>query len=380
MSGGHLRRCTITAALIGGIVLASGPVSASAKVSRDFFGVSPMEVPSGEEFARIGAGGIGEARIAFLQSVVEPQPGLRDWRVYDQIFGNAARAGVRVGPTIFGTPQWMNAKPATMPIQSPAQEASWSSFVLDGARRYGPGGSFWAEHPELPNLPAMDWEIWNEPNISEYVAEPANARRYARLIVIADQALAAAHPGNRVVLAGLYRQPRRGFGIRMTRYLESLYRLKRLKGHFDSVAVHPYSSQPRQVLKVLGRVREIMRAHGDARTPLLITEMGWTTGGQGWARSAYRTTPAGQAIRLKAVFRLLIKNRRTLHLRRVDWFSWRDSPGLSSFWTHHMGLFTVNGQPKPAWAALIRLTGGSGSGPITNLGIEPLPPPSPSSG
>jgi hypothetical protein len=193
--------------------------------------------------------------------------------------------------------------------------------------------------------------------------------------MIADNALRAANPANQVVLAGLYRRPARGMS--MTRYLNALYRVKGLRRHFDFVGIHPYAATPREVITILNRVRRIMKAHGDPRTPLVITELGWTTGGQGWGQSRYRTTYAGQAARLRAVFRLLLKNRRALRLRRVDWFSWRDSADVGGYWNHQMGLFTTEGHPKPAWAALLRLTGGSGLAPIIELGLKPPPPPTP---
>jgi polysaccharide biosynthesis protein PslG len=323
-----------------------------------------MQPPSAEEFARMAAGGIGVVRLDFYQGRIEPQPGVRDWTTYDRIVRDAALNGVRIAPLFFGTPQWMNEKPATMPIQSGAQEASWSSFVLDTARRYGPGGSFWNEHPEVRYLPATQWEVWNEPNITGFTGgQPASPWRYARLLALTDQALAAASPENRVILAGLYRQPR--LGIPMTRFLENLYRVKGARRHFDAVAIHPYATLPREVMKVLDRARQIMTAHKDARKPMMITELGWTTGGQGWAKSDFRTTPAAQAARLRSTFQLLIKNRRALHLRQVIWHTWRDYSHPSDFWAYHMGLFTVDGQPKPAWGALLRFTGGSGFGPIS---------------
>jgi hypothetical protein len=362
--------------LLGSVTIAAAaPGTASAGPPPSFFGVIPGELPSAEEFARMGEGHIGAARIGIYQGTVEPKPGLRDWSIYDEVVLTSARAGVRIAPVLFGSPQWMNEKPATMPIYGTAQEISWSTFVTDAARRYGPGGHFWVAHPELRYLPMFQWEVWNEPNISEYTGgQPASPRHYARLLTIADQALAAANPQNQVVLAGLYRRPRRGYGIPMTRFLESLYRIKGLQKRFDAVAIHPYAARPPQVLKVLNRARRIMASHRDARKPMLITEIGWTTGGPHWASSPYRTTLATQATRLREVFRLLIKNRRKLHLEQVMWHTWLDVVKVPDFWVHHMGLFTVDGQPKPAWRALLGITGGTGTGKINELGIKTLPP------
>ena len=78
--------------------------------------------------------------------------------------------------------------------------------------------------------------------------------------------------------------------------------------------------------------------------------------------------------------RLLIAHRGQLHLQRVDWQSWRDLAGTSGdFWDKHMGFFTWDGNPKPAWPAFTRITGGFAGGQIKTVGHEmpfaPSPPP-----
>ena len=52
-----------------------------------------------------------------------------------------------------------------LPVETPWQRSAWATFLRDGAERYGPDGSFWVEHPDVPYLPIRTWEIWNEENI-----------------------------------------------------------------------------------------------------------------------------------------------------------------------------------------------------------------------
>jgi hypothetical protein len=40
----------------------------------------------------------------------------------------------------------------------------------------------------------------------------------------------------------------------------------------------------------------------------------------------------------------------------VIWYSLNDTPG--PLWPGHCGLFTLDGQAKPAWSAFTELTGG----------------------
>ena len=54
-------------------------------------------------------------------------------------------------------------------------------FVSGAVERYGPGGSFWAEHPSLPQRPIRTWQIWNEENFKYFVAKP-NPAEYGKLV------------------------------------------------------------------------------------------------------------------------------------------------------------------------------------------------------
>ena len=60
--------------------------------------------------------------------------------------------------------------------------------------RYGPSGSFWAEHPEVSRQPIRAWQIWNEPNLTRYWNVAPWAPSYVRLLKAADKALKAADP------------------------------------------------------------------------------------------------------------------------------------------------------------------------------------------
>ena len=343
--------------------------------ARGFFGTNGFETPTEDEYRRMAAGGIGSVRMVFFPGWVSPQPGTSNWSSYDQVVGDAARGGISIDPILFGLPSWMTPYPAMLPVHNTAQARFWFSFVRAAASRYGPGGSFWKAHPDLPARPMRSWEVWNEPNINEYAAQrrPVTAREYARLLRITRAGLDAASPANRVVVGGLYRRPRPGHGTSMSRFLQGLYTLKGGRSLFDAVAIHPYAARPAQILDVTRSIRRVMDANGDPRTPIWITEVGWTTGGNYWAQSLYRATLAEQAARIAGTARLLLANRRALRLRRVDWMTWRDFSGGDHFWSDYMGLFTADGRPKPAWAAFTRVTGGYAGGQITDLGNKPVP-------
>jgi polysaccharide biosynthesis protein PslG len=376
---------------IGSAMCAASPLAAAPKpdrakterLSAGLFGTQPLERPSRDEDQRMAAGGLQHVRMVFS---ADAPAGRGDWTELDTLVGDAASAGLTVDPVLFGVPRWINADPASVPLQSEGQESYWGRFVRNTARRYGPGGQFWALHPELPARPITWWEVWNEPNINEFTGRrtPLKARDYARLLRITRAALKEASPANRIVVGGLYRRPKRGHGIRMTRYLQQLYRVRGGRRLFDAVAIHPYSALPKQILRVTQSARRVMNANGDRRKPLWITEVGWSTGGNFWAQSLYHATPEQQATRLQRTALLLLAHRRRLRLQRVDWFSWRDYAGSDNFWDKYMGLFTADGHPKPAWGALTQVTGGFAGGQIANVGhngpISPGPGPPPGGG
>jgi hypothetical protein len=362
-------------------MLGTCPPGAPAKPAKQtralpgLFGVTIWEPPTVEEFQRMSMGGVSHVRLIFFPGVVEQQRGQRDWRLYDKLIGDAARGGISVDPMFYGVPSWMSSNPSTLPIWTPAQQAFWFSFVRDAARRYGPGGAFWSLNPGLPRHPLADWELWNEPNIDQFTGNRvATPGQYAQLLRITRAGLNAAGPDNHIVLGGLYRKPPRGHGTRATRFLQRLYKLPKGRSLFDAVAIHPYAARPRQVLGVTESIRRVMNANHDARKPLWITELGWTTGGNFWAQSHYRTTPDQQATRIAGVARLLIAHTRELKLRRINWHTWRDYPSGDNFWDKFMGFFTADGRPKPSWVAFTQLTGGFTGGQIRNVGREALPP------
>jgi polysaccharide biosynthesis protein PslG len=384
-------RLVIVAVAIAGLMLAACPPGGSAKpakstkhvhvprsvtVPQGFLGTMPPEFPSDEELTRMHEGGIDTYRIVWDMGNMERQQGVFNWTAYDGLVADAARHGITVFPLLFGVPKWISPNPARLPLDAPAHQAAWQDFVTAAAQRYGPGGTFWSAHPELPSRPLVDWEVWNEPNINAFVAGVANAPRYAYFLSLTSAALHRGNPRVHALVAGLYRRPKKRQGQRMVPFLQRLYRVPGFRRSFDGMAIHPYATKPIQALRVTQTVRRIMNRHGNAKKPLYITELGWTTGGSDWATSLYRATPTSQAERLSRSIALLTSHRRALRLRRIFLFSWRDyvTDGL---WPNFMGLFTTNGQPKPAWAAVLRLTHGQGDGPIRNLGKKPAPQPPP---
>ena len=355
------RRVAALAVLLG-LVFAWSPATAA---SNEFYGVISANDPNQTELAQMASGGVGTLRINLVWGAVQPTPasGL-DWAHYDTLIGDAAREGIRVLPTVYSSPSW-SARRDFYPPSRPTRGA-FSAFVRAAAARYGNTGAFWTEHPELPRVPVTNWQFWNEPNLQGFWSPKLSARDYVRLLRLFGRSVHRGDPAGRIVLAGLFPGPTAQdsiIGIPLRRYLPAIYRQKHAKSLFDAVDIHPYAPTPRRALQEVRKLRLIMNRFKDRRTRIWVGELGWTTGGD---PSSLTVSPALQASFLAQSYRLLAAKQRRYRIAGAIWFSWRDIPGRP--WFNHTGLFSYEGDPKPAWSAFASVSGGSAS-------LSPLPPP-----
>jgi hypothetical protein len=298
-------------------------------------------------------------RFAVTWRDVEPQPGMRNWAFDDALITDIAAAGLKPSPLIFGVPGWVSPHPARPPIYTAAQRDAWSRFLTDFAARYGQGGAFWRQHPELPYVPLTDWEVWNEPNLNGFWDGQPSPRRYLSLLELTRDGLRGGDPAARIVVGGIFPHPRPKYGVSVESFLNRLYRANGARAAFDAVALHPYSMKPKEVLETCREVRKLMAKHHDRGTPLWITELGWTTSGARWASSPFRASEAKQAQNLRRSIKLLIRARRGLRLEEILWHAWRDYDGPGNDpWTFRMGLLRSDGTAKPAWNAFMGIAHG----------------------
>ena len=349
------RRTLRCAAPVALACLALGAGAAEAKVPRGFYGAeaNPVGSLSQTDSRRMRSAHLGTLRVTFNWGQVEPTPGaLRDWSYYDTIVERAARARVSIMAVLSGSPSWAAGGSAYAP-QTLAARTAYYAFVRDVVRRYGHGGSYWRSHRGVPRRPLASYQVWNEPNYPPHWGDgPSRARDYASLLRQTARTIRAVDRKAVIATAGLLASSTRGpAGFS---YLDDLYAIKGIRKYFDAVSVHPYAEDTRGVEGELTRIRQVMRRRGDGRTPIWISELGWATGGE---NQYFSTTPAGQARRLTSAFRFVVRNRARFGVSRLIWFSWSDRVGPAGRgWEFYCGLFTTNGQPKPAWAAFRRFT------------------------
>jgi hypothetical protein len=324
-----------------------------AKAPPGFFGMVPLSDPSAADAQAMSAAGVQTLRLLVYWEIAEPTPGNYDWTYYDSVFTNIASAGLSPAAQFSATPSWISDNPNRPPIYSGGQIVAWEGFLMNFARRYGPSGTFWAEHPSLPYRPVTTWEIWNEANLNGYWGGPPSARDYLRLLLASRQAIRGVDPAAQIIFSGVFPFPTPGEGVKALKFLSQFYAAGGTNKMFNAISLHPYSVSPRDLVPTCRRFRNFLNRHGGRRIAIWITELGWGTGGQ-IPNTFYRTTESKQAAYLTSSFKALIGARRALKLKRVFWHTWRDLSATNNVF-FHMGLLRADGSPKPAYYAYRRL-------------------------
>ena len=337
----------------------------------DFLGVVSNDAFAARGAARasILAGerrtGVELVRQTFDWSALEPRPGHFDFSTSDSYMAAIARAGLQVLPVLFGRPSY---EPAQRPPGGvvtatttfpPARLADFASFAGALARRYGPHGSFWRAHPRLKPEPIRSWQIWNEPNLPVYWGGRPDAAGYDAMLADAARALRAVDPGAEIVTAGL---PDSTIGVSLEHYLDEML-AHGARGSFDTLAIDPYASSDAGVLAATRQVRGVLARAGQGSTAIWITEIGWASGGP---PSSFTVGARAQAQDVLGALTTLGGLARTLRIRGVVYFAWRDAPpyaGGSDFWGLHTGLLAQNGSGKPALSAYYQAAGVLGTLP-----------------
>jgi len=353
-------RLTVRAAIATALAIASlsfvaaAPALADAGAPEDapspeFFGMQSWVSPDAEDMTVLKRAGIGMVRIVFVGHLGRKRHDTR-WAPYDRLMTSAAKERIEVVPTLLGT---MHARPHR-PLTA-AGRRKWGEFVTDVARRYGRGGTFWAQHGDLEPMPLTSFQVWNEPNLPAYWSPATDAAGYVRFVSQTRALLRAVDPNVTIVLGGL---PDSRLGMPALDYLRKVYKQPGARTAFDVVALHPYSRYSTGVMRALNRTRLLMDRRGDTEAAIWITELGWSTDGP---RSQFRTTRRGQADRIRYTLSAMIAARERLRLERVIWFGLQDreyGTEEKPWWGPRVGLFDVQGRPKPGWNTFVEFTGG----------------------
>jgi hypothetical protein len=351
-----LRLPLVTIVLL--LALGTATAAAAPTVPKGWLGVmadgplSDGAVSIDGEFAAMKRARVGTVRFAIYWDMAQPDAaGPVNFSASDAYVGAAARRGLRALPVVMRAPIWARKHPGLSNSPPSASGVrAYGDYLQQLIGRYGPSGSFWAEHPELPRHPVRQWQIWNEPDGGHDWSDQPGLPAYMRLLKRAHASVKAADPGAKVVLAGLVG--------RSWEHLAEVYR-RGGRRYFDMAAIHPFTESVRNVMRLIRNARTTMRRHHDGRKPLVLSELSWPSAKHKTKhRYGFEVSPREQARRLRAAVLAIAHERRALRIDSVYWSSWisYDRSKLYSF--DYAGLSRVRGGKvvrKPAFFAFERV-------------------------
>lgn len=265
------------------LVLLLGASDAQALRGPDYYGANiqpmvklPVVTPDRWDayIGRMSADGLKIARADAAWAWAEPtrptegrhaydwDPADRPAQSLDRVALLLARHGVRLLPVLATAPAWAGGGGVDV---TPEHYDDFAAFAAAFAARYGTGGSFWREHPQVAALPVTDYEIWTEANSANFWTHKADPAEYARGLRPVSAAIRQVDPGGRV-LASIGWQ---GFED----YMAGFYAAG-AKGTFDAVGFHPYAPHAVAILDLVERMRQALVRGGDAQVPIALTETG----------------------------------------------------------------------------------------------------------
>jgi hypothetical protein len=283
-----LRLVPATAVLVAALAFAANASAASGQPGGSqpisgMNGFAAEQLPQPEldqQLAAMEANGVRVVRADAPWAWIQPNPpgpngpGWQFWQI-DAWVSALARHHLTWEPLIDFSVWWAK---TCSGFCAPTNNDTYATFAQAVAARYGAGGSFWAQNPQLPYYPAQIFEIWNEENVSTYYIDPA---RFAGLYTAARSAIHAVDPQASVIVGGLA-DDSGTFNASQdypAQYVQQMFAADpSLRGNVDGFGLHPYGATEADVDKWVEDFRRELDNVGEASAPIDITEVGWTTG------------------------------------------------------------------------------------------------------
>jgi hypothetical protein len=226
----------------------------------------------GTFIATMGEDNLNTARMDALWDWAEPNPPVDGKHTYvwnnpsdeanslDHLVGLLAESGVRMIAVLDSPPTWAAGSGTSL---APAYYGDFAAFSAAFAARYGLGGTFWAQNPQLPYLPVEQFEVWTEAN-SDNFWTTVDPETYLQALEPLSTAVHAVDPSAQI-LASIGWQ-------NFQQYVTELYQ-DGAKDWINGIGFHPYAPDASGITLLTEQLRSIMTSFGDS-SPIGVTEIG----------------------------------------------------------------------------------------------------------
>lgn len=231
---------------------------------------------------------------------------------------------------------------ALLGANSLGEPSHYREWVVAFIRRYGVGGSFWSEHPELDasRYAITTFELGNEPYFGSMTAS-----QYA------DTVRPTLEEVKRLGLPAKLVLPDWVYGTD-TSWMDTLYqRIPNLNELFYAFAEHPYwyahdpaASGPDSPFGRIETLRKRMNEHGASNKPIFLTEYGESTANCG----SQCVTEAVQAEHLNEMIDAVVSHT-NWGVEMLSIFQLHDWATNSPDREEQFGILRQDGTPKPAY-------------------------------
>ena len=221
-------------AAVAALALFVGSAHADARPSPPMIGVNKAEEHGTIGLRGAAAMGARYDRVPIMQTDPFPVPSAQPypWQALDDIFRDESAAGVRVLPLLLPKYQGFSASQTSAFVQ-------WADWFM---RRYGAGGGFWTEYPDLKRaLAPTVFEVYNE--VYGPWSEPSapyDAAGYDDLFKQVATAGRGINPGFRFLFSATdFAQTADGQPV--GKWADMVVNAdSTIGGYIDGLAVHPY--------------------------------------------------------------------------------------------------------------------------------------------
>ena len=248
------RRAATAGSLLGAILIVAALVAAldaparaaAAQAPKGFFGVNISSILETDDYGKMAAADVGTLRTGFLyRNAKQHRDDPWDWTSFDELAAGTATNGIDLIPVLYGVPPWISTERGSTPLGR--AETAWREYLTALVERYGPGGEFWSQHPEIPARPIRVWQAWNEPNSRTWWRPKPDPKEYGKLLVLSAKTIHAVDPRAEIMTAGIVAEPTNAAAIPGERFLRGLFRSKAARRATDLVGFHPYAPTTKAV-------------------------------------------------------------------------------------------------------------------------------------